>query len=198
MESLIEWFRAVLLPYGTPGLVALGFLDATVVPMPQIFDIAVMLSCALQPEKAWAYVTAVTLGSTAGYMLVFAVARFGRRVLGNRASGPWLDWAENVLRRYGLLTVIITAVMPAPFPFKHVVLAAGYLRQRATPFLLALLAGRATRFTISGLVAVLYGQTIIEVFLRYALPIALSIVAVLISLALLYRRLRVRWTPAAH
>ena len=192
MESLIEWFRATLLPYGSPGLLALAFLDSSFVPMPQVFDLVVMLSCALRPDRAWLYALAVTVGSTLGTLVVFALARVGRARLGRRSDSELLATAEGTLRRYGAVAVAVAAVLPAPFPFKYVVVAAGLLRQPTAPFAQGVVAGRAVRFGSQAFIAVAYGDIIIDAFRDYAPALGIGLAVLLVVLWGIFTLLRRR------
>ena len=177
MNTIITWFQETLLPYGAPGLFALSFLDATFVPMPQLFDIAVMVAITVEPGDAVPFTAAVTAGSTIGTLLIFGLARAGRaRFVGERTEQR-LESAERIVNRYGLPGVMLAATLPAPFPFKYVVIAAGLLKQRTASFGLAVLLGRAVRFTTQAVIAVQFGDDIIGLFDRYALPATLGLIA---------------------
>ena len=194
MEALVSWLQSTLLPYGATGLFALALLDSSVLPMPQLFDLVVMLSVAVEPHNAIPYALAVTLGSTVGTLAVFLVASAGRdRVMRRPGAGAKLAWAEGLIERHGVLAVLSAATIPAPFPFKYVVIAAGFLRQKLGGFVLAVLVGRAIRFGVQALIAVVYGEAIIDLFTRYALPATLALLVLLVALVVAVRVIQRRW-----
>ena len=161
--------------------------------MPHVFDLVVMLSCTLEPERAPVHAIAVTLGSSLGTLVVFGLARAGRTKIGKRIGATtWIQWAERMIQRYGVVAVTVGAILPAPFPFKYAVIAAGYLRHQLLQFTLAVLLGRGIRFGAQALVAVYYGQAIIEVFQRYAIAAAIGMGVLLLLLAAAYRTLQQR------
>ena len=83
MESAALWFQEVLLPYGVLGILLLSAMDSSFVPMPAFIDLAVMGAAALSPQNAVGYAAAAVVGSTAGVMIVYGLARGGRRAAGD-------------------------------------------------------------------------------------------------------------------
>ena len=97
MESAAAWFQEVLLPYGVLGILLLSAMDSSFVPMPAFIDLAVMGAAALSPQHAVGYAAAAVIGSTAGVMIVYGLARGGRRAAGG--DGARIAWAEDFLER---------------------------------------------------------------------------------------------------
>ena len=159
MESTAAWFQEVLLPYGTWGILLLSAIDSSFVPMPAIIDLAVMGAAALAPQNAVSYGAAAVIGSTAGVVIVYGLARSGRRA--TKGHGKRIAWAENFLKKHGTLALLGSALMPAPFPFKMVVLAAGYLRQPLPSVIVGVGTGRVIRFGLEAFLAARYGEQII-------------------------------------
>ena len=178
MEALAAWFQETLMPYGTLGILVLSALDSSFIPMPAFIDLAVMGAAALAPASAASYGVAAVVGSTAGVMLVYGLARSGRRAAGDR-GGARTAWAEDFLQRRGAIALVAAALMPAPFPFKAVVLAAGYLRQPAASVIIGVAAGRIIRFGLEVFIAARYGREIIET-VRANGPLAGLVIAILV------------------
>jgi membrane protein YqaA with SNARE-associated domain len=184
VESLATWFQQTLLPYGDWGILVLSALDGSFVPMPQVIDMAVMLACALEPLKAWRYAIAAVVGSTAGVMAVYGIARGGR--VASKASGKRMAWAEDFLRRRGTLALFIAALMPPPFPFKVVILTAGFLKVPVRSMIFGIGLGRTVRFGAEATLAALYGQTIIAIVQERAGLASLVLAAVVLGMAIAY------------
>ncbi|SUZ93125.1 uncharacterized protein METZ01_LOCUS45979 [marine metagenome] len=159
MESTAAWFQEVLLPYGTWGILLLSAIDSSFVPMPAIIDLAVMGAATLAPQNAASYGTAAVIGSTTGVVIVYGLARSGRRA--TKGRGKRIAWAESFLEKHGTLALLGSALMPAPFPFKIVVLAAGYLRQPLPSVIVGVGTGRVIRFGLEAFLAARYGEQII-------------------------------------
>ena len=160
MESLATWFQEVLLPYGVWGILLLSALDSSFIQMPAFIDIAVMGAAALSPQNAVGFGIAAVIGSVAGVMIVYGLARSGRHAGGG--DGKRMKWAEDFLKRRGTLALLAAALMPAPFPFKVVVLAAGYLRQPIPSVLVGVGTGRVIRFGMEAFLAARYGEQIVS------------------------------------
>lgn len=186
MESLASWFRQNLLPYGHWGILALAGLDSSFVPMPQFIDLAVMLSCAAAPARAPLFAAAAIVGSTAGTAVIFAIARGGR--LASRLGNQRLAWAEDWVRRRGSLALLVAALLPPPFPFKAVVVAAGYLRQPAGGMVLGVGLGRLLRFGTEAYLAAAYGEPMLELVRDHGPAVGIALAAALVVGALLVRR----------
>lgn len=194
MESLATWFQETLLPWGHWGILLLSTLDASFVPMPQVIDLAVMGACALRPEMAWAFALAATVGSTAGTMVVWGIARGGRMAASGTRAAPGesgrLAWAEDLLERRGTLALLVAAVLPAPFPLKVFILAAGYLQIPAPSMLIGIGTGRLLRFGSQAVIAAVWGEQIIAQ-VRENGPLAALAVAVFLAVSgFLYYRWR--------
>jgi membrane protein YqaA with SNARE-associated domain len=152
--------------------------------MPQVIDMAVMLACALEPLNAWRYAVAAVVGSTAGVMAIYGIARGGR--IATKASGKRMAWAEDFLRRRGVLALFIAALMPPPFPFKVVILTAGFLKVPVRSMIIGIGVGRAVRFGTEATLAALYGQTIIAMVQERAGLASLILAAVVLAMAIAY------------
>lgn len=194
MESLAAWFQQSLLPYGVWGILVLAALDGSFVPMPAFIDIAVMGAAALSPHNAVGYAVAAIVGSTAGALVVYGLARSGRYAAGG--DDRRLRWAERFLERRGALALMAAALMPAPFPFRLVVLAAGYLRQPPPSVVLGVGVGRAIRFGAEALLAAAYGEQIIAAVRQNAPIVGLIVAAAIIIVGFTVYRWQASMHPA--
>lgn len=159
MEAFAIWFQETLLPYGAWGILVLSAMDSSFVPMPAFIDLAVMGAAALAPHNAVFYAIGAVVGSTAGVMVVYGLARSGRYATGG--EGKRLGWAEDFLAKRGALALMVAALMPAPFPFKVVVLTSGYLRQPVPGMIIGVGTGRLIRFGAEAYLAARYGDVMI-------------------------------------
>jgi len=178
METLATWFQQSLLPYGAWGILLLSLLDSSFVPMPAFIDLAVMGAAALSPHNALGYGIAAIVGSTAGVLMVYGLARSGRYAAGG--SSKKLAWAEQFLQRRGAVALMAAALMPAPFPFKVVVLASGYLRQPLGGVIVGVGVGRLIRFGAEAWLAARYGDRIIAAVQANAPMVGLIVAAVIV------------------
>jgi membrane protein YqaA with SNARE-associated domain len=180
MESLAIWFQESLLPYGAWGLLALSAMDSSFVPMPAFIDLAVMGAAALAPHNAVGYGVAAVVGSTAGVMVIYGLARSGRYARGG-GEGKRMAWAESFLKRRGTLALLAAALMPAPFPFKVFVLASGYLRQPVPGVIVGVAAGRTIRFGAEAFLAARYGDEIVATVQANGPLVGLGLAVVIVA-----------------
>jgi len=188
MESLAIWFQESLLPYGAWGILLLAAMDSSFVPMPWFIDIAVMGAAALAPENAFFYGAGAVIGSTGGVLVVYGLARSGRQLA--RGNGHRTAWAEGFLERRGALALLVAALMPAPFPFKVVVIASGYLRQPLGGVIAGISSGRVIRFGVEAFLAARYGDEIIAAVQSNGPLVALVVAVVIAAAAITFYRLR--------
>jgi membrane protein DedA with SNARE-associated domain len=68
------------------------------------------------------------------------------------------DSSLALVRRYGLLAVIVPSLLPPPAPFKIFVILAGLSGIGRGRFLLAIVVGRSLRYFSEALLAYFYGE----------------------------------------
>ena len=81
------------------------------------------------------YAAMATAGSVAGCLVLYVIARKGGDALiRRRFHGRTLDRATRLIQKYGVLTLVIPAILPPPAPFKLFVLLAGVSGVKPLPF----------------------------------------------------------------
>ncbi len=83
--------------------------------------------------------------------------------------------------RYDVLTVLVSSILPPPFPFKIFIATAGVFRFSVTRFALAVAAGRAFRYTLIGYLAARYGEHAKELLAQYYPYIGLGLAVLLVA-----------------
>src|SRR5687768_17914149 len=100
-----------------------------------------------------------TLGSVAGCLALYLVARKGGEAfLRKRFKASHIDRGLRLYQKYGLLVVIVPALLPPPAPFKIFVLLAGVAAVPVWQFASAILIARSIRYSAEGFLAVYYGD----------------------------------------
>lgn len=159
MERVAAWFEAFALGVGGPGLFVIAFLDSSFLSLPQINDLLVIGMIIQQPEWMPYYVLMATTGSLAGCLVMYALGRKGGDAfLRQRFDSRHLERATRLFARYGLLAVIVPALLPPPTPFKLFVVLAGVVAMPVPTFVIAVAIGRGLRYFGEGLLAVWYGD----------------------------------------
>ena len=192
MRSFITSLQAFALFLGGPGLFTVAALDSSFISLPQINDLLVVLM--VTEHKAWMpyYAAMATLGSVAGCSIIYALAnKGGEALLRRRVSSGRVDRALALYRRYGLLALMVPALLPPPAPFKLFVLGAGVAGVRPLKFVLGVAIARGVRYLALGTLAIYYGDAALELMRTHGPAVGLSLAGLIVAGAvawLLWRR----------
>jgi membrane protein YqaA with SNARE-associated domain len=137
----------------------MGLLDSAGVPIVGGVDALLLAIAANEPQQAYLAACCAVIGSLAGSLLLFFIARKGGEVLlirhvASRTGARLHVWFQ----RYGLITVFVPAISPFPLPMKIPVFCAGALQVRWAYFAIVVLAARAIRYTALAYLGRRYGH----------------------------------------
>jgi membrane protein YqaA with SNARE-associated domain len=140
------------------------------------------------PGDAYAAAICAIVGSLAGNLILFSIARKGGEVLlskhiSSRRGARLHAWFE----RYGLVTVFVPALSPLPMPMKVPVFCAGALQVRWSYFISVVLSARIIRYFALAYLGRHYGHETLH-FLVSHLPFVVGVAAALAVLAVLMLR----------
>lgn len=176
------WLQSTLLAYGAWGLAGIAFLDSALVPLPQAVDVLVITLAAAQPEYLPLYVLTATLGSVAGCLVLYSVARAGGHAfLEKRVGKERAQKIRDGFERHEFLTVMVPAILPPPTPLKAFVIVAGAAQVPVAKFTLALLLGRAFRYSVEGWLGIRYGAAVWDAMKRHGLVALLVVLALILG-----------------
>ena len=181
MRSFIASLYTFALSLGGPGLFAVAALDSSFVSLPQINDLLVVLM--VTEHKAWMpyYAAMATLGSVAGCSIIYLLAnKGGEALLRRRVSSHRVDHALSLYRRYGLLALMVPALLPPPAPFKLFVLGAGLAGVRPMKFVLGVAIARGVRYAVLGTLAIYYGDAAVELMREHGPAVGLTLAALIV------------------
>ena len=182
MSRIVRWLEAFTSSLGGPGLFLVAFLDSSFLSLPEINDVLVVLMVMRNEELMPYYAAMATLGSITGCLVLYVLGRKGgEAILQKRFSGPRLEKAMGLFRRFGVLAIIVPALLPPPAPFKVFVLLSGVTRVPWPRFCGAVAVGRGVRYFGEGLLAVRYGDEAVEL-LRANGPLVSLVLAVVVLL----------------
>lgn len=159
------------------SLFALSFLDSTVLPLPSLNDLLLIDLCIEYPLRMPYYATLATLGSLAGSVVLYFLARKGEEAAFHKKAGSQAPQIHHWMERNGFVTLTIAALLPPPTPFKLFVLAAGALGMPFRSFLAAMSVARALRFFAEGYLAVRYGAQATRFLMEHSVAFAISTAA---------------------
>jgi membrane protein YqaA with SNARE-associated domain len=183
------WVKATLPALGGPGVFLASFLDSSFVPLPLVTDLIVMELSIQRPLRMPYYAAMAALGSLAGCIWIYALARkageaYYRKKQGH-APGRIRKWVEQ----YPFTSVLMPAVAPFPVPFKPFVIAQGMFRVPFVPFVLGTVVGRGALFFAEGFLAVRYGAAAKD-FVLHQKWASFAILVALILIVLAIRRVQ--------
>jgi membrane protein YqaA with SNARE-associated domain len=176
--------------------VLLAAVDSAGIPLPDGVDILLVSISVLDPTKAYLAATLAVIGSVAGNMVLFYVARKGGQAyLERKASSERARKLRRWFQRYGLLTVFIPALVPIPLPTKVFVLSAGAFGVSPLSFGITILIARIPRYFGMAWLGAQVGEHSVD-YLRAHVWELLAFAAGLFAFLYLLIRLRDRMNPA--
>jgi membrane protein YqaA with SNARE-associated domain len=196
MRRFVDGIQAFALGLGAPGLFIVAFLDSSFLSLPEINDLLLMWMVTRQKSRMVLYAVSATAGSIAGCLVLYYIGRRGGDALVRKKfSSNRVDRAVTLVRRYGVLAVLIPSLLPPPAPFKIFVLLAGVAGIEVSRFTIAIAVGRGFRYFAEGLLAVRYGDQAIAYVHEHGGTVALVLAgAVLVGTGgyLVWRKARRR------
>lgn len=181
------WLQALVASLGGFGIFAAAFLDASVLSLPVINDILVIRLSIQNPAAMPLYASMATLGSLAGCLLLYYLAKKGGELMFHKRVGPRAARIRAWVQRNAFLSIAVPSILPPPMPFKAFVLAAGVFQMPIKIFVVALVVGRGFRYFAEGVLAVRYGADATRYLIQNKLAFTLIITAVLVTSYLLTR-----------
>jgi len=188
---------ATLKPLGSWGVFAIAGVDSSLLGMP--LDPVVAGYVYQNPHRFLLYVVMASAGSAVGSIVIYLIGYKGGEVLlEKRMSKAKFEKIKQSFDRHEFWSLMFPAMLPPPFPFKVVVLAAAAFEMRFTHFLAAIFAGRFVRFFILSLLTLKFGPQVVTITASLVQKhlIAVMLAAVLIVVLGLWIRGRRRRRPA--
>lgn len=139
-------------------LLASAFVDCSLLPLPLVTDLLLIELSSQHPARMPYYAAMATLGSLAGCICIYWLARKGGEGYYRKTQGRPPGRIGALVQKYPLACVIVPAAAPFPVPFKPFVIAQGVFQVPWPAFLIGTLVGRGWRFLMEGLVGARYGS----------------------------------------
>jgi membrane protein YqaA with SNARE-associated domain len=189
-----HWLAGIVATMGGGGLFVATFLDSSVLTLPFIADALVIDLSIQRPTRMPYYCAMAALGSLAGCIWIYWLAKKGGGAYFHRRRGA--HRVKGWVQQNAFLSVFIPGILPPPFPFKVFVIAEGVFQVPLKTFVLALLLGRALRYFVEGMLAVRYGNAVLPFLISHRIGFALGVIGVLVALYVV-SRLLFRQPPTA-
>jgi membrane protein YqaA with SNARE-associated domain len=157
--------------FGGLGILLVALADSSFLTLPEGNDLLIVV---LSAGSTWArmsfFVSVTIIGSVLGCLILYTIGKKGGRpVLQKRFSEANIRRAESLFARFGVFAVVVPSILPPPCPFKIFVLSAGVFRLGGLKFLSAVSIGRSIRYSMWGVLAVLYGNPV-KLYIQNNLP----------------------------
>lgn len=191
MGSIISAIQHWATQLGGAGMFVVALLDSSFLSFPQVNDLLIIVASTKTPARMPFYAGMTVAGSLLGCFALYVVARRGgESFLRKRLKGRRVDRALGLYQKYGLLAVIVPALLPPPVPFKLFVLMAGAAAVSPLKFGIAILIGRGIRYFGEGYLAVLYGERAADFMKQYGAQIGIGLAVVVVAVAIVAIRMR--------
>jgi membrane protein DedA with SNARE-associated domain len=181
----------VLISWGLAGLLIFAVIENAGPPTPGGTDFFLLFLAAARPSDAMLCAALTTLGSLIGSAIFFEIVRRGGekllvRYTSSGRGARFRDWS----RRYGLVTVFVSALVPLPgLPFKAIVACAGAMGVSRSRFMLVLAPARVLRYLALAYLGQQLGEKDSEAWLKSHFWLLLGLVTLLgLALWALIRR----------
>jgi membrane protein YqaA with SNARE-associated domain len=181
------WLQALVLKWGGVGMFAVTFVDSSSVAFPFFPDAVVMQLCVANPARMPYYVAMASLGSLAGAMVLFALAKKGGEAYFHRHARGKGEKIKEWVEHNAFLSAFVPAILPPPFPFKPFVVAEGVFQVPWKTFIAAVLLGRAVRYGLEGTFAVKYGDRALGFMKVHGAVFVLSVLGLTVALYFVMR-----------
>ena len=169
---------------GGPGLILLGLADnSPIISAPAgSVDVFIILLSAHRHEW-WAYYAFMaTVGEVLGGYLAYRLAeKGGQETLEKKIGKTRAEQSYRYFEKRGFMTVFTGSILPPPFPFTSVLMAAGVMQYPRKKFLSALTAGRGVRFFAVAYFGRIYGRQMIDFVSRHYWPVMYVLIALAVT-----------------
>lgn len=190
LRAIFHSIALFILHRGGVGLLFVGVADSSFLVMPLANDLLVIALSADHPIRMPYYVGMAALGSTIGCAITAVLSRKAEKGVERKLTGHRFKFVESNIRKNAGWVLAVSALIPPPFPFTPVIVAAavsGYPLKK----LLGVIAGaRLVRFGTEGGLAIVFGESILALAKSTALEyvvIALIVIAVAASAFSIYK-----------
>jgi membrane protein YqaA with SNARE-associated domain len=177
-SAIWKWLHRV----GGPGLIALGIIDNSFIPLPGSVDVFTILLSA--HKRGWwpYYAIMATVGAVVGGYLTYRLAsKGGHETLERKFGKKRVQGIYKRFEHHGTFWVVLGSILPPPFPIVPFLMAAGVLQYPKKKFLTALTVGRGVRYFGLAYIGHLYGRAIIAFFSQYYRPMLYVVIGLAVA-----------------
>jgi membrane protein DedA with SNARE-associated domain len=164
-----------LVHLGLAGLIVLGIIDQSFVPVPGGMDALTIVLAASHKDSWVLYAIVAVIGSLIGAFLTYMLAKKGgKAALEKKFPRKKIKKIEQKFEQHGFAALFIPALLPPPLPMVPFLVGAGALQYPTKKFFLSLGSGRAIRYFIVAWLGHHYGKPILGFFSQYKVAIIIA------------------------
>jgi len=141
-HQFTAWLKLTLPALGGFGLLFSAFVDSSFVPLPLVTDVMLIELSSRHPMRMPYYAAMAALGSLAGCIWIYWLARWGGQAYYRRTQTHAPGRIRRFIQEYPMASVFFPAVAPFPVPFKPFVIAQGVFQVPFVTFVIGTLVGR--------------------------------------------------------
>jgi membrane protein YqaA with SNARE-associated domain len=181
MNAIVNHLFAVFIRLGPFGLLILGILDSSfLLFLPLGNDLLMVALTASNHRMLPVFAVMATAGSVLGCLLTDWVARKGgEKGLEKIVVGRRLSYVKRKVKNSAGKALVFACLMPPPFPFTGFVAGAAALQYPRKKLLATIGVARLARFSILGVLAIVFGEHILRLAKAPGVQIAILALAVI-------------------
>ncbi len=169
--SALGWLASL----GAVGLIVVGIVDQSFVPIPGGIDMLLIVLAAGHRERWFIYWIFAVGGALLGAYFTYILSKKGgKKALEARLPRRRVAQVERAFKQRGFVALFIAGLLPPPLPMVPFIVGAGALQYPTRRFLLAVGASRVLRYALVAWLAHIYGRGIMRVFTAHKLAIIVS------------------------
>ena len=164
MVEFLDLFFKLILGFGIAGLFVLAILDSTIFFfLPFAVDTVLIVLVSRNHESMPVYALATVAGSLAGCAITYLIVRkASKETFEKKFPRKKFDRVLKKIKDKGFAGLIITSLLPPPFPFSPFVAAAAVTKVQPKKAFTAIAIGRSLRYLGEGLLAIVLGNRILR------------------------------------
>lgn len=181
MNVIVNHLFAVFIRLGAFGLLILGILDSSFfLFLPLGNDLLMVALTARRHGMLPVFALMATAGSVLGSSLTDWVARKGgEKGLEKVVGGRRLNYVTRKVKDRAGKALVLASLMPPPFPFTAFVAGAAAFQYPRKKLLATIALARLARFAILGMLAIVFGESILRLAKTPGVQIAILTLAVI-------------------
>ena len=164
MAEFLDLFLKLILGFGIAGLLVLAIFDSTIFFfLPFAVDTVLIVLVSQNRSSMPLYALVTVAGSLAGCAITYLIVRkASKETLEKKFPRKKFDRVRKKIKDKGFAGLMITSLLPPPFPFSPFVAAAAITKVPPRKAFAAIGIGRSLRYFGEGLLALALGRQILR------------------------------------